>query len=67
MRKTFVSLVSVALVLSACGGAGAGGAAPSPASTQPSAAPAVAGTEEPKQYNPGKTADPNASPDYYGY
>ena len=67
MRKTLVSLVSVALVLSACGGAGAGGGAPSPASTQPSAAPAVAGTEEPKQYNPGKTADPNASPDYYGY
>src|SRR5438105_622587 len=67
VRKTFVSLVSVALVLSACGGAGAGGAAPSPASTPPSAAPAVARAEEPKQYNPGKTADPNASPDYYGY
>ena len=67
MRKTLVSLLSVALVLSACGGAGAGGAAPSPASIQPSAPPAVAGTEEPKQYNPGKTADPNASPDYYGY
>lgn len=66
MRKTLASLVSVALVLCACGGAGGG--APSRASTQPSAAPAVAGTEEPKQYNPGKTADPNASPDdYYGY
>ena len=64
MRKTLVSLLSVALVLSGCGGAGAG---PSPASIQPSAAPAVAGTEEPKQYNPGKTADPSASPDYYGY
>jgi len=67
VRKTLVSLMSVAVMLSACGGAGSGGASPSPASSQPSAAPAVAGTEEPKQYNPGKTADPNASPDYYGY
>jgi hypothetical protein len=31
------------------------------------AAPAVAGTEGPKQYNSGKTANPSASPDGYGY
>ena len=68
MRKTLVSLVSVAVLLGACGGAGSGGASAPKTSTPPTAAPVVAGTEEPKQYNPGKTADPSASPDdYYGY
>ncbi len=68
MRKTLVGLLSLAFLLGACGGAGSGGAA-GPKTTAPAtAAPVVAGTDAPKQYNPGKTADPNASPDnYYGY
>ncbi len=68
MRKTLVGLLSLAVVLGACGGAGSGGAtAPKTAAPQ-TAVPVVAGTEAPKEYNPGKTADPNASPeDYYGY
>ena len=67
MRKTLVALLSVAVLLGACGGAGSGGAAPTSAAP-PTAVPVVAGTEAPKEYNPGKTADPNASPeDYYGY
>ncbi len=68
MRKTLVSLLALAAALGACGGAGSGGGTAPTASTPPTATPIVAGTEEPKQYNPGKTADPNASPDpYYGY
>jgi hypothetical protein len=68
VRKTLVSLVSVAVLLGACGGAGSGGAGAPKASTPPTTVPVVAGTEEPRQYNPGKTADPSASPDdYYGY
>ena len=66
MRKTLISLLALAAVLGACGGAGSGGAAAPTTSTPPTAAPVVAGTDAPKQY-PGKTADPNASPDYYGY
>ena len=69
MTKTRVSLLVFAVLLAACGGAGSGGAGSG--GTTPSAAPAtnaptVAGTEEPKQYNPGKTPSPSAS-DYYGY
>jgi len=68
VRKSLVSLLLLAAALGACGGAGSGGPAAPKTSTPPSAAPVVAGTEEPKQYNPGKTADPSASPeDYYGY
>jgi hypothetical protein len=53
-------LLGLAILLSACGGAGSGG-------TTPTAAPAGAGTDAPKQY-PGKTASPSASGDgYYGY
>ncbi len=67
MRKTLVGLLSLAVLLGACGGPGSGGAGPK--TTAPAtAAPVVAGTDAPKQYYPGKTADPNASPDnYYGY
>lgn len=68
MRKSLVSLLLLVAALGACGGAGSGGAAAPKTSTPPTASPVVAGTEEPKQYNPGKTADPSASPeDYYGY
>ncbi len=68
MRKTQVGLLSVAVLLAACGGAGSGGAAGPETTTPPAAAPVVAGTDAPKEYKPGKTADPNASPeDYYGY
>ena len=68
MRTTLVSLLSLAALLGACGGAGSGGATAPQTSAPPTAAPVVAGTEEPKQYNPGKTNDPSASPsDYYGY
>ena len=67
MRKTLVALLSLAVVFGACGTTGSGGAAPTTAAP-PTAVPVVAGTEAPKEYNPGKTADPNASPeDYYGY
>jgi len=55
-------------VVAALSGCTTGGASAPKTSTPPTAAPVVAGTEEPKQYNPGKTADPSASPDdYYGY
>jgi hypothetical protein len=65
VRKMLVGLLSLAVLLGACGGAGSGG---STAPKTATAVPVVAGTEAPKEYNPGKTADPNASPeDYYGY
>ena len=67
MRWTIVGVLGSAVLLAACGGAGSGGAAAPTASTPPSAAPVVAGTDAPKEDNAGKTADPNASPDYYGY
>jgi hypothetical protein len=67
VRKSLVSLFVIASALGACGGAGSGGAAAPVTSSPPSAAPIVAGTQEPKPYPGGKTADPNASPDYYGY
>jgi hypothetical protein len=66
VRKTLVSLLSLAVLLGACGGAGSGGAT-APKTSAPSAAPVVAGTDAPKEYNPGKTMDPSATPDYYGY
>ena len=67
MRKTLVGLLSLAVLLGACGGAGSGGAT-APKTNAPTAAPVVAGTDAPKQYNPGKTADPSSSADpYYGY
>lgn len=64
MTKLRVSLLGLVVVLSACGGAGSGGTTPKP--TAPGASvPAVAGTEQPKDYP--KTG-PSASPDpYYGY
>jgi len=66
-----ISALVLAALLGACGAAGAGGAAPQQASTTgpvPTAAPAVAGTEAPKEYNAGKTANPSASPGGYdGY
>lgn len=66
-----MAVLAFAALLSACGGAGAGGTTPQKGQTTASAAtavPVVAGTEAPKQYNPGKTADPSSSPDdYYGY
>ena len=65
------AVLVLATVLSACGGAGAGGAAPqtTPTTVAPkTTVPAVAGTEAPKDYSPGKTANPSASPDeYFGY
>jgi hypothetical protein len=52
------------VLLSACGGAGSGGTTPKPAAPGTSV-PAVAGTEQPKDYP--KTG-PSASPEgYYGY
>ena len=66
--KTLLSALALAALLSACGGAGAGGAVPQTAQTVKTAAPAVAGTEAPKEYSPGKTANPSSSPDdYIGY
>jgi hypothetical protein len=65
-----MSALALAALLSACGGAGAGDAPAYRPTVAPAATavPVVAGTEQPKQYNPGKTADPNASPeDYVGY
>ena len=66
-----VTAFALATVLGACGGAGAGGAAPQTAPTTvpaKTAVPAVAGTEAPKDYGPGKTANPSASPEEYsGY
>jgi hypothetical protein len=68
VRKICVSLLSLAAVLGACAGAGSGGGTAPQTSTPPTAAPVVAGTEAPKQYDPGKTKDPSASAeDYYGY
>jgi hypothetical protein len=67
MTKTRATLLAFAVLFAACGGAGSGGATP-PSAAPATNAPAVAGTEEPKPYNPGKTASPSASaPDYYGY
>lgn len=58
MTRAFSALLAVAVLLAACGGAGSGGAT----------APTKAGTEQPKQYDQGKTAAPSGSPDgYYGY
>ena len=69
--KRRVSVLALAALLSACGGAGAGGTVPQTAQTSApanTAKPAVAGTEAPKEYNPGKTAAPSSSPDdYMGY
>ena len=66
-----VAVLVLATVLAACGGAGAGGAAPQTAPTTvpaKTAVPVVAGTEAPKDYSPGKTANPSSSPEeYYGY
>lgn len=63
--KRLVTALTLAAMLSACGGAGAGGAAPSPTRAVITAAPAVAGTEAPKEY---KTPKPSGSPDdYIGY
>ena len=67
MRKTTVGL-ALAILLSACGGAGAEGGAPQKATTPGPAATTVAGTEAPKEYPAGKTANPSSSPDdYMGY
>ena len=64
-------VIVLAALLGACGGAGSGGAAPRNATTTgpvPTAAPAGAGTEAPKDYNGGKTAGPSSSPEgYSGY
>jgi len=66
-----VIVLGLAALLEACGGAGSGGVAPTNATTTgpgASAVPAVAGTEAPKDYNAGKTANPSSSPEgYYGY
>jgi hypothetical protein len=64
VTKLRVSLLVSVVLLSACGGAGSGGTTPKPAAPGTSV-PAVAGTEQPKDYP--KTG-PSASPDpYYGY
>ena len=72
--KTLGSVLALAALLSACGGAGAGGTVPqtgltsAPAKTANTSAPAVAGTEAPKEYDYGKTPKPSSSPDeYMGY
>ena len=67
MKKAISGLVLAAL-LAACGGAG--GATPQRVTTTAAttSAPAVAGTEAPKEYPAGKTANPSSSPDdYMGY
>src|SRR5258707_15107014 len=67
MTNVRVALFALAVLLAACGGAGSGGTI-APTTSSRTAAPAGAGTEPPKQYAPGKTADPSASPDGdYGY
>jgi hypothetical protein len=66
MTKTFACVLTFAVVLAACGGAGSGGTTPAHTAAPATQAPTVAGTEEPKQYYPGKTPSPSAS-DYYGY
>jgi hypothetical protein len=64
VTKLRVSLLVFIVLLSACGGAGSGGTTPKPAAPGTSV-PAVAGTEQPKDYP--KTG-PSASPEgYYGY
>jgi len=70
VRKTLVTMLAFGALLSACGGAGAGGTTPQKA--QPTApagtsVPAAAETEAPKQYDYGKTATPSSSPNGYGY
>jgi ABC-type transport system substrate-binding protein len=67
VTKLRVRFLAFAVLLTACGGAGSGGTAPQPSQTMATATSAVGGTEEPKQYNSGKTANPSASPDGYGY
>jgi hypothetical protein len=65
MTKIRTCILSFAVLLAACGGAG--GTTPAGA-TPVTNGPSVAGTEEPKPYSPGKTAKPSSSPDeYYGY
>jgi multidrug efflux pump subunit AcrA (membrane-fusion protein) len=66
MTKTRACLLAFAVVLAACGGAGSGGTTPTATRAPVTQAPTVAGTDEPKQYYPGKTASPSAS-DAYGY
>ena len=69
--KLIVIAFALSALLDACGGAGSGGAGPKNATTTAptvSAVPAVAGTEAPKDYNAGKTANPSSSPEgYTGY
>ena len=62
--KTLIAALAFATVLSACGGAGAGGAAPSQTRSAATAVPAVVGTDVPKEY---KTPAPSGSPDDMGY
>lgn len=63
--KKLLTAFALAAVLGACGGAGAGGAAPTGTKTGATTVPIVAGTEAPKEY---KTPAPSGSPDdYYGY
>ncbi len=68
--KTLGSVLALAALLSACGGAGAGGTAPQTAQTPAPAktSAAGAGTEAPKEYDYGKTPKSSSSPDeYMGY
>ncbi|HEY8648951.1 MAG TPA: hypothetical protein VIM50_06190 [Candidatus Limnocylindria bacterium] len=71
MRTTLVTMLAFAALLGACGGAGAGGTVPQTTQTTAptgTSVPVVADTAAPKQYDPGKTANPSSSPaDYYGY
>lgn len=67
MRKRYLSVLVFVVLLSACGGAGSGGTITPKSSAPGTPVPAVAGTEEPKQYNSGKTPAPSSSDGYYGY
>jgi hypothetical protein len=66
MTKTRAFMLAFGVLLTACGGAGSGGATPTTSAAPATQAPTVAGTEAPKQYYPPKTASPSASDDY-GY
>ena len=67
MKKAISGLVLAAL-LAACGGAGGGTPQRVTTTAATTTAPAVAGTEAPKEYPAGKTANPSSSPDdYMGY